>query len=322
MTPSIASKVAVVIVTYNRPQYLQRLLESLVLSDLRPGAIIVLDNGSDAHADALVTQFTTQLSGCHLVYRRLDQNVGGSGGFHFGMESALSLGCDWLWLMDDDVEVVSNGLSGLVDWSKQFKCIQGRRYDFDGTPFSWQPIFSTRLGITLPYVGNPFKTKPYFLTNCGCFEGMFIHRSIVDAIGLPDSRFFITWDDAVYGWLASRVTEVAYVDHYVIRRSRIQRQISLVIRHLNDSNDVARFYVMRNRAYVELYLRHFGYYHPVLFRFGTFLTLCKEVVRLVAVERTLKGMASLLRGMKASQDLLRDEDWRPVLPLRKKSLKP
>jgi hypothetical protein len=36
--------------------------------------------------------------------------------------------------------------------------------------------------------------------NSGCFEGMFIHRDVVARLGLPDPRFFIYWDDSVYGW--------------------------------------------------------------------------------------------------------------------------
>lgn len=313
--PDLTAKIAIVIVTYNRPEYLKTLLESIELSTVIPDVVVVIDNASDVSTRAAVEAKRTALHKCTLVYRRLETNQGGSGGFSEGVKTALAYDCDWLWLMDDDVEVLPDGLSALTAWSKRFKCIHGRRYDSRGRPFSWQPRFSNWLGLPLPYVGNPFAKHPYFLTNCGCFEGMFVHSSIVARIGLPDPRFFITWDDAIYGWLASRTTDVAYVDHYVLRKTRTQRQISLGIRHLNDASNLSRFHVMKNRAYVELYFNSHGVSHSVGFKIGTILTFLKEILRLVAVEKSLSGLKFLLDGMREAKKLKRDKNWRPMPPL-------
>jgi GT2 family glycosyltransferase len=146
---------------------------------------------------------------------------------------------------------------------------------------------------------------------------MLIHRDIVEQIGLPDPRFVITWDDAIYGWLASQVTEVACVETLVLRRIRRQRKISLVVRHLSEASDVARYHSMRNRAYVAHYFRRHGAFHPVGFRFGTALSFCKEVFRLVAVERSvsLNSLSSLVRGIADGRRLMRDATWQPMPPL-------
>jgi GT2 family glycosyltransferase len=47
---------------------------------------------------------------------------------------------------------------------------------------------------------------------------MLIHRDIVEKIGLPDKRFFIVYDDTIYGFLASRYTNVAYVRDAILRK--------------------------------------------------------------------------------------------------------
>src|SRR5690606_18832542 len=102
----------------------------------------------------------------------------------------------------------------------RFKNIQGRRFDYDGSVFYWQYRQSIRLGIPIPWAPSSFDSSGYHRMNSGCFEGMFIHRSIVQQIGLPDPRFFIYWDDAVYGWLASRKTKSVAVNDITLRRTR------------------------------------------------------------------------------------------------------
>jgi hypothetical protein len=217
--------------------------------------------------------------------------------------------------MDDDVEILPEALDRFAPWMERFQVLHGRRYDFDGSPFFWQARFQNWLGIPLPYRRNAFNKDGFAITNSGTFEGMMIHSDIVRKIGLPDPRFFISWDDAVYAWVASHVTNVVYVDIYVLKRKRQQRQINLGIRHLNDSSDLARYHVMRNRAYVARYFAEYGELHRVGFALGTTLTYLKELLRLVAVERSLRGSKALHRGLHDAKALRRDPAWKPMPPL-------
>ena len=50
-----------------------------------------------------------------------------------------------------------------------------------------------------------------------CFEGACFKRSVVQKIGLPDARFFIYWDDALYGYLASKVTQPILIPDFVLQ---------------------------------------------------------------------------------------------------------
>ncbi len=111
-----------------------------------------------------------------------------------------------------------------------------------------------------------FRHSEVFRTNVGNFEGMLIKASVARDIGLPDPRFFITWDDAIYGWLAAQQTPVVYVNAFVIKKVRAQRQVDLGLRHLNDSSDLSRRYVMRNRGHVAQYLQGPRQVQPGRFR--------------------------------------------------------
>ncbi|HEY7043775.1 MAG TPA: glycosyltransferase [Nocardioidaceae bacterium] len=305
----------IVAVTYNRAEYLARLLESIDAMSPRPAGLVVVDNASTDGTAEVIETYERSVPEGFVHVRRFEENVGGSGGFSAGVETALEQGAEWVWTMDDDVEVLPEALLLLGRWTGRFGCLHGRRWDHDGTPFFWQTRMNSWLGIFYPRPGDVFEGRDYFLTNSGTFEGMMIRRDVVEQIGLPDPRFFLTWDDAVYAWLASQITEVAYVNAFVLRRLRPQRSISLGIRHLNDSSDLSRYYVMRNRGYVANYLAAHDRYRPVGFALGTFLTFGKEMLRSVAVEHSVKGIAPILRGYRASRALRRDPSWRPMPPL-------
>ncbi|GAA3653087.1 glycosyltransferase [Microbacterium marinilacus] len=306
----------IVVVTYNRSHLLSSLLESVVRMDPKPGHVVVIDNASSDDTTAVVESFRERL-GSELVYRRLDENTGGAGGFSAGMETAYELGSTWIWLMDDDVEVLPDGLARMGAWTPRFRSIQGRRYDYDGSEFYWQYRVSVPLGIPIPFAPADFDASGYRDMNSGCFEGMFIHRDVVAQIGLPDPRFFIYWDDTIYGWLASRVTPAAIVNEFVLRRTREIKQWDMGVRHFNASSDMYRYYILRNRGIMRHYYAAHGAYRPVAFAIGTAATFAKEILRLAFVERkiTRAGWSNLWRGLRDGRALARDRSWRIMQPL-------
>ncbi len=301
----------IVIVTYNRSHLLTGLLDSIVRMDPKPGRVVIIDNASSDDTTDVVDSFRPRL-GTEIVYRRLETNTGGSGGFSEGMRTAYELGSEWFWMMDDDVEVLPDGLARMGAWAPRFKSIQGRRYDYDGSAFYWQYRIAERMAIPIPFAPAGFDATGFKPMNSGCFEGMFIHRSIVKEIGLPDPRFFIYWDDQMYGWLASRKTQAVIVDEFVLRRTREIKQWDMGIRHMNASSNAYRYYIMRNRAYLKQYYRRHEVYNPVLFGLGTTMTFAKELIRLFFVERTVRGTSNLFRGLRDGGKIGRDRSWRPM----------
>lgn len=312
--PSSPAKVAIAIVTYNRSAFLSELLHSAAAMQTLPDHIVVVDNASTDDTQDVIAQAAADFPDGVLVNRRLDTNTGGSGGFSEGTRVALELGADWVWLMDDDVEILPDALERFGPWMERFQVIHGRRYDFDGSPFYWQAKFNQFLGVPLPYSVKTFGSDGYAVTNSGTFEGMLIHGDVVRKIGLPDPRFFISWDDAAYAWLAAQHTQVVYVDEFVLKRKREQKQVNLGVRHLNDGSPLFRFHVIRNRAYVGKYFREYGKLNRIGFGLGTALTLAKELFRLVVVQHTLKGVGDLARGFRENRRLWRDDTWRPMDP--------
>ena len=312
MVSSTTGTLAIAIVTFNRSALLDELLQSASTMTTAPDRIIVVDNASTDDTQQVVAAWESKLPPGMLVNHRMETNTGGAGGFSEGTKVALELGAEWVWLMDDDVEILPDALERFAPWMARFKVIHGRRYDVDGTPFYWQAKFNQFLGVPLPYSVRTFNTDGYAVTNSGTFEGMLVHADVVRRIGLPDPRFFISWDDAIYAWLASLETEVVYVDEFVLQKKREQKQVSLGVRHLNDSSPLAKYHVMRNRAYVGRYFAEHGHLSRPGFALGTALTFAKEIVRLIVVERSFRGFSSLVKGWRDGRTIWADRSWQPM----------
>ena len=310
------SRFFVVITTFNRADYLAGLLDSVAALDPAPDAVVVVNNAStDATAEVIEAahaRFAALPSPIPVVHHLLAENSGGAGGFSAGVDRALAEGAQWMWLMDDDVTAVPGAIGAFGPWMDRYDALVGRRFDSSGAPFYWQNNFSTFLGFPLPVRGDVFASSDEFATNVGCFEGMLLHRDAVLDVGLPDPRFFLNWDDTTYGWLISQHRPVMYVNEFVLHKARGQKSIDLGIRHLNDSSDMSRYYVMRNRGLVAQYLRIHGKFNAFGFALGTALTAAKELLRLVGVERTLRGSGRLLAGWRESRAIMAATDFQPM----------
>lgn len=323
-------RLAVVVVTYKRQELLEQLLDSLCGLENSPWRVIVVDNEHSDRTEDMVARFADRMmvkwgkaatdeqgGTSRVVYLPQSGNIGGSGGFSNGVKKAYELGAEWFWVMDDDVAVLPDAIRTLAGWTDHHDVIQGSRLDYDGGPFYWQYDFIVPLGIPNPVAPATFGLSGYRAMNTMCFEGALFRRRVVERIGLPDPRFFIYWDDTVYGYLASKVTTPIVIDDKVIRRTRVIDNWDIAgVRQLNSTSDMNRYHIMRNRGYMARYFMAYGDYRPLLFGLGTLLTALKEVIRLLAVDRAhfRTGLVQIFKGWTDSRSLLHDPKWRPMKP--------
>ena len=307
--------------TYKRADLLQTLFDSFAALTLRPGRIIVVDNGDDAIVGdmCLALEKTLSEDGVQVLYAPQEKNSGGAGGFSEGTRIAYECGAEWIWLMDDDVKVFPEALSVLRPWmdralEDEHRVIQCRRKNFDGSSFYWQYHFWEAPGIQSPIAPSAFaEDEPSRPMNTACFEGGLFHRSIIEQLGLPDPRFFIYSDDTVYGYLASKVTNPILIKDELMQRTRTLAHFRIgAIRKLNDTSDMTRYHIMRNRGYIARYLALNNDYHPLTFKAGTGFTFCKELIRLLIGKNFKSGLKELRRGMKDAKTIQHDSAWRPM----------
>lgn len=322
------SKLAMVITTYKRQKLLATLFDSILALEQAPWRIIVVDNEQSDETRGMVEEFETKVNDqwgktvvdgdgnqSRVVYAPQTENLGGAGGFSAGVKKAYELGAEWFWVMDDDVAVLPDAIAKLAPWTKRHEVIQGSRFDYDGGPFYWQYDFRIGLGIPNPIAPAAFGPAGYRVMNTLCFEGGLFSRRVVKQIGLPDPRFFIYWDDTIYGYRASKVTQPIVVPDVILRRTREIGNWDIAgVRQLNSTSDMNRYHIMRNRGYMARYFMVYGDYRPFLFALGTAATAVKEIIRLVAVDREhlRTGIVQIAKGWWDSRKLLHDTDWRPM----------
>ncbi|MBW3077904.1 glycosyltransferase family 2 protein [Bifidobacterium simiiventris] len=325
-------KLAIVVVTYKRQQLLTKLFDSIERLTVAPWRIVIVDNEHSDETRGMVEDFSARLtkqwgatvadaSGneTRVVYAPQTANLGGAGGFSAGVKKAHELGAEWFWVMDDDVAVEPDGIEKLAKWTPRHDVIQGSRYDFDGGPFYWQYDFIVPLGIPNPIAPAAFGRAGYRVMDTLCFEGGLFRRRVVEKIGLPDPRFFIYWDDTIYGYLASKVTNPIIVPDVVLRRTREIGNWDIAgLRQLNSTSDMNRYHIMRNRGYMARYFMAHGDFRPFLFALGTAATAAKEVIRLVMVDRehVKTGLVQIAKGWWDSRKLMHDPNWKPMPPLK------
>ncbi len=190
-------RVVAVVVTFNRLELLQRLVERLAeVNDL--AEILVIDNAStDGTAEWLGAQKTVD-------HRTLATNTGGAGGFHAGMDWAMSRDADLIWLMDDDGVPAPDCLARLMEYDGQF--------DFWG-PAVLAEQDPTRLCFPIRLPGRATVVHEMSEVRAAAadglihdvvipFNGVLVNRELVSRIGLVREDFFIWGDDVEYLWRA------------------------------------------------------------------------------------------------------------------------
>ncbi len=287
--------IAIIVVTYRRNELLQLLFDSLASQDRAPRWIVVVDN--DGQADALVEEVRPTLPATRIEYHRSPSNLGGAGGFALGVETAMALGAEWLWFMDDDVMLLPDALSRMEQWAKKHQIFIGRRQNHDGSEFFYQPRFNNFLAIPVPDLSFDFAKADAFLTDVVSFEGCVVHRSIVETIGVPDARFFISWDDIIYGWLAAHHTPVAIVSDFLLRRTQDVPTIRFLGRQVAKPSHLYIFHFFKNRRIVKEYFKKYRGYHPIGFRLGTLVLVAKELYRGAATGEFLTVSRLIARGL-------------------------
>ena len=158
------------------------------------------------------------------------------------MKRAYDEGFDWIWVMDDDIEMVPTALEGLLSFGDVGDLITPRKTQSDG-PLTWEAMWNTAACYPMTLARNESfangkRWTPVAFSN---FEGALIRRTVIERAGLPDSRYFIGGDDTMYGLRAHFHARVIYADtlavvkhlHSLTPRSKMGFYLQIRNRFLN-----------------------------------------------------------------------------------------
>lgn len=203
----------VVIVNWNRRDCVLSLLDSLLFLEHRALTVIVVDNASSDGSAEIIRNHPLSVT---LLENR--ENLGGTGGFNTGIRHALEFSDqEFIWLLDNDAEVLQDTLDQLVGAMKRDSSIgvagscilspENRTVIVEAGGFvdrrsgTWTP--NLRYQPYTPLQGKGLVEAVDYVPACSAL----VRVSVVRQIGQLDERFFLHWDDIDF---CARVREAGY----------------------------------------------------------------------------------------------------------------
>lgn len=218
-------------------------------------SIIVVDNDSKVSVSYLSTTYPS------VTVLQLAENKGFTGGNNEGIKQAISMGCDAVWMLNNDTTVDPHALESLYKELNTSKTgiVGSKIYFSPGCEYHKERYKKTELGKVIWYAGgvidwdNLYGThrgvdnvdhgqyeevvETDFVTGCS----LMISKTCLDTIGLFDERYFAYLEDMD---LSMRAKMNGYTVKYVP---------SSIVWHKNAGstggagNETHQYYMTRNR---------------------------------------------------------------------------
>ena len=185
--------VVAIVVTYNRKAMLLECVEHLLQQQNAHADILVVDNAStDGTAEAL----QELINDSKVFYCNTGANLGGAGGFQFGVIEAIRRGYKYLWLMDDDVNPAADCLEALLRADKELN----GQYGFLSSVAKWRDGSVCRMNIQKTALNKKIEdySSPIVPVIMATFVSFFFKAETAIQFGLPIKEFFIWADDLEY----------------------------------------------------------------------------------------------------------------------------
>lgn len=289
-------KIATVVVTYNRKELLLKNISHLRSQSALDENTLQAAEIENVHFDILIidnasTDGTAQaiqpfIQNGDIHYFNTQANLGGAGGFNYGIRKAVELGYDYIWLMDDDCLPKEDALLELISADKALK----GHYGFLSSVVLWTDGTPCKFNVPRhPLTKAITDYSPHMqLASVASFVSFWVPAAVVKEVGLPIKDFFIWTDDWEFARRISRKYDSYLVGKsIVIHASKENTSGSIVDCPLER---IDRFnYIYRNemvlyrgegaKGYLYVFVR--GLYHiaKILLRSkGNKLKKCKIVI--------------------------------------------
>ena len=256
-------KVIAVVVTYNRLDLLKEGVQAL-LAQTAPCDILIVDNASTDETPVWAESFSKTHPNVH--YENTGANLGGAGGFNYGMRRGVEMGYDYVWIMDDDAIAAPDALEELLNSSLQLEkkdadCPYGFLssvvYWTDGALCAMNRQRTKTHYLLLEDVEEALAKEELIPIETATFVSLLIPSKTILKIGLPIKEFFIWSDDVEY---TVRITIRNQMPSFIVPKSKIihktkNNACSDIV--MDDAERIDRYrYAIRNGNYAY---RHYSF---------------------------------------------------------------
>lgn len=203
--------ITVVIVNWNGKDDTVRCLDSLQKVNLMGNtlSIIVVDNGSTNDSVAVIKKAYPSIT---LIETR--KNLGFTGGNNRGIQKAIEIGADLIWLLNNDTIVDKNVLSFAYAFedegvgacgskiyfapghefhhNKYKESERGHVFWYAGGIIDWKNLYASHRGVDEVDKGQYDKIEETpFITGCS----LVVRREVIKQVGMLDDRYYLYLED-------------------------------------------------------------------------------------------------------------------------------
>ena len=127
-----------------------------------------------------------------VIYFNTGSNLGGAGGFQYGIRKAVERGYEYLWIMDDDCMPGKLALHALLSVAEKYP-----NFGFLSSKVLWKDGSICRMNVQRAELTKNVKdfSQKVIPVVMASFVSLFIRADTVKEVGLPIKEFFIWTDD-------------------------------------------------------------------------------------------------------------------------------
>lgn len=258
------ARLAVVVVTINNVQMLERLLQDLRGQLRMPQEVIVVDNASRDQTENMVKKTFPEVT-----YVKLEKNEGSAGGYYAGIRYAKDIH-DYIYTLDDDVRLRANTISEIMEG---FQELENHSHHKIGAVRS--------VGEKHP------EPAPTQLAICP-WRGTLFRTDVIRESGLPSRDYFLYGEDLEYSLrLAKKGYRFYWIPSSVCQERDRDRDgkvhvASFGIRSIHYQDPFRLYYAFRNET--AIYLQ----YH-YLFKLFRVFAYAAKLMLMISISGEWKG---------------------------------
>lgn len=263
--------IAAIVVTFNRSDLLEECVVAISKQSVPINKLYIIDNCSTDNTHQIVEKLSDTIP--NIDYCRLNENIGGAGGFNYGMRKACENKHDYLWIMDDDTIPNENSLEKMI--------LNEKIQDIYNWGFLCSNVFWTDGSPCIMNTQSPDKLWNKYLhyglipVKGTSFVSVLIPRSVVEKVGLPIKEFFIWGDDAEY---TRRIKQ--YYEGFLVSQStvvhKMKKNVGVDILSDNSGRVDRYFFEYRNKYFIR---KSQGNRSLLKYYIRTFKTLLKLFIK-------------------------------------------
>ena len=237
------NNIVAIIVTFNRKKYVIECIRRILNQQKYKCDILVVDNASSDGTKEEIQKIDSPL----IIYKNTGDNLGGAGGFCFGIKYACKIGYNYVWLMDDDTFVENNTLQKLIIADRELNS----NYGWLSSHVLWKDKKDCEMNIQrrTPYKKIIWGDNNLVPSSMASFVSLFVPVRNIFKYGLPIKDFFIWSDDWEF---TRRISK--YEKCYSVKNSIVIHAMKnpLPVNIATDSdNRISRYnYFYRNDVYL------------------------------------------------------------------------